>query len=98
LIAESQARNLRVCVNHSLLGDPLIKRALELVKTGAIGDVLTVDYLRSSNYPPYRGGPLPPHYREGGYQFRDLGVHALYLLREFLGTSRMCRPTFARQA
>ncbi|MGO9244638.1 MAG: Gfo/Idh/MocA family oxidoreductase, partial [Verrucomicrobiia bacterium] len=85
LIAESQAHNLRVCVNHSLLGDPLIKRALELVKTGAIGDVLTVDYLRSSNYPPYRGGPLPPHYREGGYQFRDLGVHALYLLREFLG-------------
>ncbi|HVM62380.1 MAG TPA: NAD-dependent epimerase/dehydratase family protein [Verrucomicrobiae bacterium] len=85
LITESQSRNLRVCVNHSLLGDPLIKRALELVKAGAIGDVLTVDYLRSSNYPPYRGGPLPPHYREGGYQFRDLGVHALYLLREFLG-------------
>jgi predicted dehydrogenase/nucleoside-diphosphate-sugar epimerase len=85
LIAESQSRNLRVCANHSLLGDPLIKRALKLVKSGAIGDVLTVDYLRSSNYPPYRGGPLPPHYREGGYQFRDLGVHALYLLREFLG-------------
>jgi 2-alkyl-3-oxoalkanoate reductase len=85
LIAESQARGLRVCVNHSLLGDPLIKRALVLVKAGAIGDVLTVDYLRSSNYPPYRGGPLPPQYREGGYQFRDLGVHALYLIREFLG-------------
>ncbi|HTS19105.1 MAG TPA: NAD-dependent epimerase/dehydratase family protein [Verrucomicrobiae bacterium] len=85
LIAESQSRNLRVCVNHSLLGDPLIKRARKLVEAGAIGDVLAVDYLRSSNYPPYCGGPLPPHYREGGYQFRDLGVHALYLLREFLG-------------
>jgi len=85
LITESQARNLRVCVNHSLLGDPFVKRALALVRAGAIGDVLTVDYLRSSNYPPYRGGPLPPHYREGGYQFRDLGVHALYLMREILG-------------
>ena len=85
LIADSQARGLRVCVNHSLLGDPLVKRALALVKTGAIGDVLTVDYLRSSNYPPYGGGPLPPQYREGGYQFRDLGVHGLYLVREFLG-------------
>ena len=85
LIAESQARGLRVCVNHSLLGDPFVKRALALVKTGAIGNVLTVDYLRSSNYPPYRGGPLPLHYREGGYPFRDLGVHALYLLQEFLG-------------
>ena len=94
LIAESQARNLRVCVNHTLLGDPLIKRALELVKTGAIGDVLTVDYLRSSNYPPYRGGPLPPQYREGGYQFRDLGVHALYLLREFLGSIQDVQADF----
>ncbi len=94
LIAESQARNLRVCVNHSLLGDPLIKRALDLVKTGAIGDVLTVEYLRSSNYPPYRGGPLPPHYREGGYQFRDLGVHALYLLQEFLGSIQDVQADF----
>jgi predicted dehydrogenase/nucleoside-diphosphate-sugar epimerase len=85
LIAEGQARGLRVCVNHSLLGDPFVKHALALVNAGAIGDVLTVDYLRSSNYPPYRGGPLPPHYREGGYPFRDLGVHALYVLREFLG-------------
>lgn len=86
LIAESQARGLRVCVNHSLLGDPFVKRALALVKSGAIGDVLAVDYLRSSNYPPYRGGLLPLHYREGGYPFRDLGAHALYLLPEFLGS------------
>lgn len=85
LIAESQTRGLRVCVNHSLLGDPFVKRALALVKSGAIGDVLTIDYLRSSNYPPYRGGSLPLHYREGGYPFRDLGSHALYLLQEFLG-------------
>jgi 2-alkyl-3-oxoalkanoate reductase len=85
LIAESQTRGLRVCVNHSLLGDPFVKRALALVKSGAIGDVVAVDYLRSSNYPPYRGGPLPLHYREGGYPFRDLGAHALYLLQEFLG-------------
>jgi nucleoside-diphosphate-sugar epimerase/predicted dehydrogenase len=85
LIAESQARGLHVCVNHSLLGDPFVKRALTLVRSGAIGDVLTVDYLRSSNYPPYRGGPLPPQYREGGYQFRDLGVHGLYLMSQFLG-------------
>jgi 2-alkyl-3-oxoalkanoate reductase len=94
LIAESQARGLRVCVNHSLLGDPFVKRALALVKAGAVGEVLTVDYLRSSDYPPYRGGPLPPHYREGGYQFRDLGVHALYLMREFLGNVEDVQAVF----
>jgi predicted dehydrogenase/nucleoside-diphosphate-sugar epimerase len=85
LIAESQARGLRVCVNHSLLGDPFVRRALALVKAGAIGEVLTVDYSRSSNYPSYRRGLPPPQYREGGYLFRDLGVHGLYLAREFLG-------------
>ena len=94
LIAESKARGLHVCVNHSLLGDPFVMRALALVKAGAIGDVLTVDYLRSSSYPPYRGGPLPPQYREGGYQFRDLGVHGLYLVREFLGPIENLRVEF----
>jgi predicted dehydrogenase/nucleoside-diphosphate-sugar epimerase len=96
LIAESHARRLRVCVNHSLLGDPLVKRAQALVNSGAIGDVLTVDYLRGSNYPPYRGGPLPPQYREGGYQFRDLGVHGLYLMREFLGPIEDVHAEFRR--
>jgi len=94
LIEESRSRDLRVCVNHSLLADPWVKRALKLVRAGAIGDVLTVDYLCSSNYPPYRGGPLPPHYREGGYQFRELGVHALYLLREFLGDIQDVQANF----
>jgi predicted dehydrogenase/nucleoside-diphosphate-sugar epimerase len=74
-----------VCVNHSLLRDPFVMQALDLVRAGAIGDILAVDYFRSSDYPPHPGGPLPPQYRDGGYPFRDLGVHALYLLQAFLG-------------
>lgn len=85
LAKEATSRGLRLGVNHSLLGDPVVKRALDLVRRGALGDIVAVDYLRSSSYPPYRGGPLPPHYRDGGYPFRDLGVHGLYLLQEFLG-------------
>jgi len=74
-----------VCVNHSLLRDPFVLRALAMVRAGAVGDILAVDYFRSSDYPPYLGGPLPPQYRDGGYPFRDLGVHALYLMQVFLG-------------
>ena len=74
-----------VCVNHSLLRDPFIVSALDMVRNGAVGDILSVDYFRSSDYPPYLGGPLPPQYRDGGYPFRDLGVHALYLMQAFLG-------------
>jgi 2-alkyl-3-oxoalkanoate reductase len=72
-------------VNHSAKFDPAVQEAAEFINSGAIGSVLAVDYVRTSEYPPYRGGPMPPPYREGGYPFRDLGVHALYLMELFLG-------------
>lgn len=95
-MSEAARRSGRtVCVNHSLLRDPFIERALALVRAGAVGEVLTVDYFRSSDYPPYRGGPLPPQYRDGGYPFRDLGVHALYVMQEFLGAIEHVSATAA---
>jgi 2-alkyl-3-oxoalkanoate reductase len=85
-VAETAAaRGLRVCVDHSLLYDIQIRRALNCVRAGKLGRVISVDILRSADYPPYEGGPLPPQYRSAGYPFRDLGVHQLYLLKEFLG-------------
>jgi 2-alkyl-3-oxoalkanoate reductase len=78
-------KGLQVCVNHSLLFDPQVRRALKAVEQGRLGRVVSVDILRSSAYPPYPGGPLPPQYRSAGYPFRDLGVHALYLFQAFLG-------------
>ena len=75
-----------VCVNHSMLYDRFVSKALNLVRSGAIGVPLTFDYFRSSEYPPYRGGPLPIHYQGGGYPFLDQGVHALYLAETFLGS------------
>ena len=74
-----------VCVNHSMLYDRFVSKALNIVRSGAIGVPLTFDYFRSSEYPPYRGGPLPIHYQDGGYPFLDQGVHALYLAESFLG-------------
>ncbi|HUJ02704.1 MAG TPA: NAD-dependent epimerase/dehydratase family protein, partial [Rhizomicrobium sp.] len=85
-IAEAaRAAGKTVGVNHSLLRDPFVMRALEIARSGALGDILTVDYFRSSDYPPWPGGPVPPQYRDGGYPFRDLGVHALYVISAFLG-------------
>jgi predicted dehydrogenase/nucleoside-diphosphate-sugar epimerase len=82
---KARDKGLQVCVNHSLLFDPQIRRALAIVKGGKLGAVRSVDILRSSQYPAYEGGPLPPQYRTAGYPFRDLGVHALYLFEAFLG-------------
>jgi len=82
---KAAATGLSACVNHSLLFDPQVRRALDTVHSGKLGKVASVDILRSSAYPPYEGGPLPPQYRTGGYPFRDLGVHALYLFEALLG-------------
>ncbi len=80
------SRNQRVLsVNHSDLFDPVVEKALKLVEQGACGDLLSVDINRSSEYPPYEGGPLPAMVRKGSYPFQDLGVHALYQIEAFLG-------------
>jgi predicted dehydrogenase/nucleoside-diphosphate-sugar epimerase len=81
----AQQKGLVATVNHSLLYDPQVKRALDQVTAGALGDVVSVDILRGSEYPPYEGGPLPPWYRDAGYPFRDIGVHCLYIIQELLG-------------
>jgi 2-alkyl-3-oxoalkanoate reductase len=83
--ATATAAHKSVCVNHSMLYDRFVSKALRLVRSGAIGVPLTFDYFRSSEYPPYRGGSLPIHYQDGGYPFLDQGVHALYLAESFLG-------------
>jgi predicted dehydrogenase/nucleoside-diphosphate-sugar epimerase len=81
----ARKKGLTVTVNHSLLYDPQVKRALDAVHAGALGQIVSVDILRGSEYPPYEGGPLPPWYRDAGYPFRDIGVHCLYLIQELLG-------------
>jgi predicted dehydrogenase/nucleoside-diphosphate-sugar epimerase len=83
--ATAAAAQKSVCVNHSLLYDRFVSTALRLVHSGAIGTPLSFDYFRSSEYPPYKGGPLPIHYQNGGYPFLDQGIHALYLAESFLG-------------
>jgi len=88
MIAKAAERGLTLSVNHSDRLDPVVLRALELVRSGACGDVIAVDMLRSSDYPPYAGGPLPAMVRQGSYPFRDLGVHGMYLLEAFLGPVR----------
>jgi predicted dehydrogenase/nucleoside-diphosphate-sugar epimerase len=81
----ARAKGLTATVNHSLLYDPQVRRALDQVRAGALGQIVSVDILRGSEYPPFEGGPLPPHYRDAGYPFRDIGVHCLYLIQELLG-------------
>jgi predicted dehydrogenase/nucleoside-diphosphate-sugar epimerase len=86
MIAAASETGRVLSVNHSARMDPVVLRALELVRSGSIGDVLAVHFFRNSDYAPYTGGELPAPYRRGGYPFEDLGVHGLYLMEAFLGS------------
>jgi nucleoside-diphosphate-sugar epimerase/predicted dehydrogenase len=85
MILRAQQVGRILSVSHSARMDPVVRKALQLVRQGACGDILAVDFFRSSEYPLYVGGPVPLHYRAGSYPFQDLGVHGLCLLESFLG-------------
>lgn len=85
MIAFARAKGVVLSVNHSDRFDPVVLQAIKVARSGAIGDVLAVHSIRSSDYPTYAGGPLPQPYRQGSYPFRDLGVHSLYLVESFVG-------------
>ncbi len=85
MIAVAAERGLRLGVNHSDLFDPVVIQALTAVADGLIGEVVSVDVIRNSDYPAYAGGPLPGTVTQGSYPFRDLGVHGLYTIEAFLG-------------
>ena len=88
MIAAAQRAERVLSVNHSAKADPVVVRGLEIARSGTIGDVLAVDFCRSSDYPLYAGGPVPAPYRLGGYPFEDIGIHGLYLVEAFLGPIR----------
>jgi predicted dehydrogenase/nucleoside-diphosphate-sugar epimerase len=82
--ASSSGRTLGVV--HSGRLDPIVKRGVEIVRSGGIGEVLSLDFHRSSDYPAWPGGgKLPPQYRKGSYPLQDLGVHGLAIAEAFLG-------------
>jgi predicted dehydrogenase/nucleoside-diphosphate-sugar epimerase len=86
MIRSAREKGLVLSVNHSARMDPIVLKALAMVRSGAVGEVQAVDFFRSSDYQAYSGGPaIPPHFRNGSYPFQDLGVHGLYLLEAFLG-------------
>ena len=82
-VARDTGRTLGV--NHSDLFDPVLMQAVSAARDGTIGEGVSVDIVRNSDYPPYAGGPLPGMVTQGSYPFRDLGVHGLYTLEAFIG-------------
>ena len=86
--------NVCLTTSHSVLFDPEFRETLELVRKGVIGDVVSVHIIRSSAYPEFVG-PKPPQYGSPGYPFRDLGIHALYMLDALIGPLERCEFSYS---
>jgi predicted dehydrogenase/nucleoside-diphosphate-sugar epimerase len=86
MITCARQNEAQLSMNHSVLFDPIVAQAQEMVLKGACGEILGADFHRSSEYLPYSGGPaIPPQFGRGSYPFQDLGIHGLCLLETFLG-------------
>ncbi len=95
MTAAAQASGRSLCIVHSGRLDPIILRGTEIVRNGVIGQVISVDFHRSSDYPPWPGGgKLPPQYRKGSYPFQDLGIHGLAISEAFLGKVKAAQIEF----
>ncbi len=92
--ARASGRTLGVI--HSARLDPIILRGVEIVRRGGIGEVISIDFHRGSDYPAWPGGgKLPPQYRKGSYPFQDLGVHGLAIAEAFLGPVKSAEIDFS---
>jgi predicted dehydrogenase/nucleoside-diphosphate-sugar epimerase len=86
MIAAANSTGRTLGLVHSARLDPIVLRGAEIVRNGGIGQVLSLDFHRASDYPSWPGGgKLPPPYRKGSYPFQDLGIHGLSIAETFLG-------------
>jgi len=77
--AAAVAADRILCVDHNRLFDPVIVQARQLVASGAIGNLLSVEAYQGVNV--QEGGPAAAPLA----MWLNLGPHPLYLLRAFVG-------------
>lgn len=85
LISTSKKKKIKLCVIHNFLFTPVVQKAISLVDSGAIGDLVSVEVKILGR----RRGIISKqdhwcHSLPGG-MFGEYGPHAVYLISEFFG-------------
>jgi predicted dehydrogenase len=83
MVEVARRNDVRLCVNHNQLFEPVMLKAFRFLQEKAIGDVISVESHYSLTFIPDPARPwvetLP-----GGI-FQNLAPHPLYLILEFIG-------------
>ncbi|MEO7965745.1 MAG: NAD-dependent epimerase/dehydratase family protein, partial [Gemmatimonadaceae bacterium] len=90
MIAASERTGRMLCVGHSLVYDPLMRRALELIASGEVGEVLHADATYAfdpARIPGYRNKTWYRHL--GGGFLEDLASHPASVLLRLVGEPRV---------
>ncbi|HSL21167.1 MAG TPA: NAD-dependent epimerase/dehydratase family protein [Vicinamibacterales bacterium] len=92
-------RGVQLCPMHNHLFDPCMRRADELIRSGALGTVVNVEsyYGLNTEIPAFRAYPrpnvLPWLYDLPGGVYQDFLPHPLYVLLEYTGRPRDVKLT-----
>ncbi|MGE0681060.1 MAG: Gfo/Idh/MocA family protein [Candidatus Binatia bacterium] len=85
LLAEQ--KHVSLCVDHNRLFDPVVKKANAIIRTGKIGEIISVDTHQGFQRPTQQDGG--PGARQSALEaFYNLAIHPAYLQLSFLGTVR----------
>lgn len=85
MIETAERYGRRICVDHNRLFDPVVLKARQLVDSGALGEIVSVEALQGVN--PVDGGTPDGHWSVADpfAPLYNLGPHPLYLAAHFLG-------------
>lgn len=86
MIEAAERYGRRICIDHNRLFDPVILKARNLVESGALGEIVSVEALQGVN--PVEGGGTPAGHWSVADAFAplyNLGPHPLYLAAHFMG-------------
>ena len=89
MIAAAERTGRRLCVGHSLVYDPLMQRALDLIASGEVGEILHADATYAfdpARIPGYRNKTWYRHL--GGGFLEDLASHPASVLLRLIGDPR----------
>jgi predicted dehydrogenase len=98
IAAAARARRLIVVAAPSVLLFPQVRRALELVRGGALGTIHSAHGHGLGGVPPWEGyaSDPTPYFTEPGGTLADIGVYPLHALTGMLGPVRRVAALSAR--